>query len=640
MARRQESKSRNQGFGADEEVQIQSTALRLIKQREWVRAITLLASANPNSQKDEQKKIKTVFKQAVIAAENNNELEAIFLHCRLLALAPDHALGMRNLAFLLRRSGHFQDAHYFIKKCLTINPNCSLTLNTLGTILNDLGEYSGAIQAFKKSLSIDPNSACVNNNLANQYHLKAEIDKAFIHSSRSVYLDSERAEMWIDHLTHLRRVCDFDRLEKINWWEIIKLIPPEWLASSFLQVLTLAENQHEQMFLKEAIEGWGAQQHRRAYEQPISEFKKPSIYKDKPFRIGFISADFRDHSVARFIWPLFEHLDRHQFSLYCYSTVQANDKWRAKFNSSATELKDVHDLSPQQLTEVIRNDEIQVLFDLSGFTNGSRTGSLAWRAATVQVGWLGFPGTSGLKAMDYLLLDKHLSPNDPNLITEKSLKIRGTTVCFSQIAEVAITSTIPEVQRGYLTFGSLNNTYKMTRNTIYRWATVLQEFPTSKFLFVRREFQSHLLRQNLLNEFERLGIENNRIYFYNNRLENRHYLDCYNEIDITLDTYPVTGGTTTTDALWMGVPVVGLEGPNIHQRVCSAILHHAGHPEWIAQNDEEFKQIAVELANNQALRIELRKSLRKEMKESLLCDAKKFADDFGECMQKLKSSLE
>ena len=241
--------------------------------------------------------------------------------------------------------------------------------------------------------------------------------------------------------------------------------------------------------------------------------------------------------------------------------------------------------------------------------------------------------------MDYLFLDKYLRPKNPEYLTEKVLESNGTTVCFSDIAEVPITKVIPEKKRGFLTFGSLNNTYKMTRANIQRWSTIMEDIPESHFLFVRREFESHFLRENILREFEKWGVSGHRIHFYNNRLDNRHYLDCYNEIDITLDTYPVTGGTTTTDALWMGVPVVGLEGPNIHQRVCSAILRHAEHPEWIAHSDKEFKEIALKLAKEQTLRIELRKTLRDEIKKSILCDTVKFAEDFSDSMRLIKSSL-
>ena len=238
--------------------------------------------------------------------------------------------------------------------------------------------------------------------------------------------------------------------------------------------------------------------------------------------------------------------------------------------------------------------------------------------------------------MDYLFLDRHLAPKDPTLIREKALISAGTTVCFSQIDEVPITPEIPERIRGHLTLGTLNNSYKITRSTLGRWARILQKLPTAHFLFVRREFQSYWLRQNILAEFERHDIKQERIHFFNNRLARRHYLDCYNEIDFTLDTFPVTGGTTTTDALWMGVPVVGLEGPNVHQRVCSAILHHAGHPEWIAHSDDEFVQIALDLAADQEGRVALRQSLRDELKSSLLCNARQFANDFAAAMESLR----
>lgn len=602
-------------------------------------AIDAFALTRPSSKGDLKQEINQVFREALIAARQNEDARALELHCKLLALDPNHITGMRNFALLLRRSGQYQAAYDFIQQCLKINPHCPDALNTLGTILNDLGRNDEAITAFKKSLQIEPLNSYTNNNIANQYHLKAKIDLAFTHSSRAIFQDCDRPVLWLDHLTHLRRVCDYDRLDKVDWWKVIDKIPPAWISTSFLQVLTLSESKEEQKFLRHAIERWGNTQLQQAVEQPIKPFSRPPINSKEPLRIGFISADFRDHSVARFIWPLFEHLNRKEFSLYCYSTFQEKDPWRAQFDASATKMREVHNLSPQQLSELIRSDSIHVLFDLAGFTNGSRTGSLAWRAASVQVSWLGFPGTTGLKTMDYLFLDQHLTPTEPNLTTERILQSRGTTVCFSDIAPAPITSIIPEQKRGYLTFGTLNNTYKMTRQTIRRWASILKELPTAHFLFVRREFESHLLRQNILKEFEKEGVEKSRIHFYNNRLKNRHYLDCYNEIDITLDTFPVTGGTTTTDALWMGVPVVGLEGCNIHQRVCSAILHHAGHPEWIAQTDEEFKEIALKLAADQKLRSRLRQSMREEIKQSPLCNSKQFASDFSDCIRQLKKEM-
>lgn len=632
-------KNNARGFHTNEHERIHEIALKYVHLREWEKAIDTFSSIRPNSKQALRDEIAYSLQEGIKAAIALDDNKALEWHCKLLGLDKSHATGLRNFALLLKRNGQYRDAHKYITRGLEIKPDCPEALNTLGTILADMGRNSEAIEALNKSLKLNPNASNTNNNLANQYHLHAQIDKAFIHSSRAVYNDSNRAALWIDHLTHLRRVCDFDRLDQVNWWEVLNAMPPAWTSTSFLQVCTLGEKEEEQKLLRDAIKRWGESQVKQASEQPIEKFKKPALSPHEALRIGFISADFRDHSVARFIWPLFEHLDRNKFALYCYSTFEEVDDWRKGFERQSTCLRNVSDLSPQQLSETIREDGIHVLFDLTGFTNGSRTGSLAWRAAPAQVSWLGFPGTSGLKTMDYLFLDEYLTPSDSELITEKPLQTRGTTVCFSEITDVPITSTIPEKKRGFLTFGTLNNTYKMTRCTIQRWASILNELPSSQFLLVRREFESHLLRQNIFKEFEKAGIAPERIHFYNNRIDNRHYLDCYNEIDITLDTFPVTGGTTTTDALWMGVPVVTLEGPNIHQRVCSAILQHADQPEWIAKTDEEFKNIALKLAQNQALREELRQALREKIKKSPLCDTKQFVSDFSDCMRTVRQSI-
>lgn len=611
----------------------------LVKDRKWSEAINAFSKIRPKGKEALEKEISRVFNEAVHAGLQNQDLQSLILHCRVLGLNPKNTDAMRNLAVLLKRSGQLQDAIFFTNKCLEIEPNHTDARNTLGTILADLGKRPEAIQAFKKALEQNPNCPNANNNLANQYHLDAQIDMAYIHSCRAIKANPGFAALWLDHLTHLRRVCDYDRLERVNWWSLLNTIHPSIISTSFLQVLTLGSTSDDQALIKQTIESWGNTQLQQASEQPIPPLSNPPLRKGEPLRIGFISADFRDHSIARFIWPLFKHLDRSEFSLFCYSTLQENDIWRKHFEESANLIRNVNSLSPQQLTETIRGDNIHVLFDLTGFTNGSRTGSLAWRAAPAQVSWLGFPGTSGLEAMDYLFLDRYLTPADPGLITERVLQSQGTTVCFSEIDSIPITKTIPELKRGFLTFGTLNNTYKMTRGTIHRWASVLHGLPNAQFLFARREFDSYLLRENILKEFERAGIDPNRIHFYNNRQENRHYLDCYNEIDITLDTFPVTGGTTTTDALWMGVPVVSLEGPNVHQRVCSAILQHAGHSEWIAKSNEEFIQIAHNLVKDQSTRIKLRETLRNELKKSPLCDSKKFAEDFSDCMRELSKSL-
>ena len=625
--------------GKSSQRDVSALAIQCVKESRWNDAIELYKQIEETTQTSKTERVNHLFNAALQASNSNNNIETLILHCQLLGASPNHRDGLRNFAITLRRLEHYNAAKSYIDKYLELKPECANGLNTLGTILTNLGQNYAAIDAYKKSLKIDPQNPLANSNLANEYHLRAKIDLAFIHSSRAIAADPSQLELWLDHFTQLARVCAFDLIEKINWWALLRKLPAGWISSSFLNLLTLCVSKADQQIFKLIVKRWGDQKSQEASQQPLPTIRNLSSDIQK-LKIGFLSADFRNHSVARFIWPLFEHLDRNDFSLFCYSTYFKQDAWRQRFEENATAVHDVAALSPQDLCSLVRDDGIHVLFDLTGFTNGSRTGALAWRAAPIQVSWLGFPGTSGLPQMDYLFLDQYLAPSEPDLIHEKALITNGTTVCFSDLADIPITPIIPELQRGFLTLGTLNNSYKITRATISRWANVLHHLPTARFLFVRQEFQSYLLRRNILNEFRKLGIQEDRINFYNNRLVNRHYLDCYNEIDFSLDTFPVTGGTTTTDALWMGVPVVALEGPNIHQRVCSAILQHAGHPEWIAQTDDEFTDIALRLAENQNQRIELRQNLRQTLQNSLLCNPMQFAQDFKECMEKLRIQLQ
>lgn len=615
--------------GANKFCDLEHQAKHHTRNGSWDEAIASYAIIANRKQKLSTNQINKLFNAAANAAHENKILQSAGLHCRLLAEAPEHWNGLRNFTIVLRYLQDFSAAEKYIRIYLERKPLCPHGLNTFGIIQADIGKNNVAIEAYKKAVSIDPSHSDANSNLGNEYHIQAEIDLAFLHSSRAIHASPSNYGIWLDHLTYLRRICCFERLELINWWQVLALMPAFRISSSFLQVLVLAETEADQHLLLNTFSAWGESQ-----SSLIEQKESPSLpiiqsKREIPIKIGFISADFRDHSVARFIWPLFEHLDRSRFKLFGYSTYHCRDKWRERFNKSASGMRDVESLSPQQLSKCIEDDGIMILFDLTGFTKGSRTGSFARRLAPIQISWLGFPGTSGLQEMDYLFLDRYLAPTDPSMIREKPLISPGTTVCFSQIDEVPITDNVPEQIRGYLTLGTLNNSYKITKSTITRWSRVMQALPTAQFLFVRREFQSYWLRENLIAEFNQHGIERNRIHFFNNRLVNRHYLDCYNEIDFTLDTFPVTGGTTTTDALWMGVPVVGLEGPNVHQRVCSAILHHVGHPEWIARSDDEFVQIALSLSADQPRRIALRQSLRDELKASLLCNTHQFAADFA-----------
>jgi len=580
--------------------------------------------------------VEGIYHKAAAAAIKGDYPLAVELHCKLLAVEPKHHQGLSNFAVVMRRKRSLKWAEIFIGRSLEIAPNSTEGLNTKGTILNDLGLTEQALEAYKAGLAINPNSQTLQNNIANAYHIQANIDLAYIYSTKAVSTGKADNTIWLDHLIHVMRSCDIERQQKINWWYILEHSNAEKVSTSFLQYLVISESIEENLRLKKEAMRWGRSQSAQV-DKIRSKSPMPVPAEGAgPMKIGFVSADFKDHSVARFIWPLFELLDKSKYELYGYSTDKKVDQWRERFDANATVMRDVERMSPRELNELILSDGVHVLFDLTGFTKGSRTYCFAWRSAAVQVSWLGYPGTSGLENMDYIFVDKYLKPSDPELTCEQHLVTDGSTVCFSGLNDIPITQRLPEDIRGFITIGSLNNPYKLNQGTIRRWAKVMALLPTARLLLVRREYESYYLRINITKEFAKYGIDKQRIHFYNNRKKNRHYLDCYNEIDLSLDTFPVTGGTTTVDALWMGVPVVTLEGSNIHQRVCSSILNHAGLPDLIAHNEEEFVEISIRVAEDRSLRKRLRETLRKRISNSPLCDTKKFVNDFSCAMDQLR----
>jgi predicted O-linked N-acetylglucosamine transferase (SPINDLY family) len=619
-------------------VAIEKQAQQLVRAQLWQAAIEAYraqyASSPATPGRGEQ------LERAMMAAANaGDQLEAIQRTCQLLAMEPRHPHAARNLAVLISQIGDSQGALVFADLHRQHHPRSAAAWNTYGQVLHALDRDKEAQAAFEQAIALDPANADAHTNLAGLYHLVADLDRAFLHGATGVTLQPERLVLWLDHLIHLQRVCAFDRLAAVPWWPLLQRQDPELVSPVLLMVLGLAESAADQQQVRRLIERWG--DHKAAQAAATALPPPPPLPADPGavLDVGFVSADLRDHSVARFLWPLFDPqggLDRRRFRLHAYSTRAAEDPWRQRFREAACRFHDVETLSPRALAQRIRADGVHVLFDLTGFTHGSRTASFAWKPAPVQVAWLGFPGTTGLPQMDHLFLDRHLCPADLSLIREQPLRSAGSSVCFDGLEEVPITPELPEQRRGFLTLGSLNNAYKFNPATIRRWAAVMRELPDSRFLFVRREFDSHHLRRHLVAEFAKHGIEEHRLSFYNNRRDNRHYLDCYNEIDFSLDTFPVTGGTTTVDALWMGVPVVALEGANVHQRVCSAILRHAGHPEWIAHSDDSFQRIALALAADQPLRRQLRHELREQLRTSALCDTRRFVADFAAALEGLR----
>jgi len=278
---------------------------------------------------------------------------------------------------------------------------------------------------------------------------------------------------------------------------------------------------------------------------------------------------------------------------------------------------------------MIADDDLDMLIDLGGPTSQSRPGVLAFKPARVQASWLGYPHSLALAAIDYYIADPFLTPR-PDLLFETPLAMPASWICMTPAAfqpEPGVTEPAPVVRNGYVTFGTANDVYKWTPRTLGVWARVVAATPGSRFIFVRPEIGSKRLRAAVTAIFAEAGVSAERLEFRPVRGPVRL---AYADIDIALDTFPVTGGTTTCDAIWMGTPTVTLVGPAPYERVSSSIMTNLGLADLCAETVEDYVRIAVELAGSSERIAELRGSLRTRIRVGALGQPRRFAADFYE----------
>ena len=337
---------------------------------------------------------------------------------------------------------------------------------------------------------------------------------------------------------------------------------------------------------------------------------------ERRLRIGYVSRDFRQHPVGRFLLPLIENHDRGLFEIFCYSDVAGPDEMTVRFQSLASCWREIAGLKHEQVAAQIRTDQIDILVDLAGHTTGSRLLVFAQKPAPVQVSYLGYPADTGLSAIDYRFIDPWADPDQ----AEKIWRLAKTNWCFAEQTDTPSVQPPPMAQQGCITFGSFNNFAKVTNSMLQIWAGILSRVPNSRLLLKAGAFVSATARDRARRGLVSHGIDITRLILLGPQPDHATHLATYSQIDIALDTFPYHGTTTTCDALWMGVPVITLAGQTHVSRVGVSLLSNIGLPELIANTTDEYMNTAVALANTPDRLKNLRTNLRQRMKQSPLMD--------------------
>jgi predicted O-linked N-acetylglucosamine transferase (SPINDLY family) len=344
---------------------------------------------------------------------------------------------------------------------------------------------------------------------------------------------------------------------------------------------------------------------------------------ERRLRIAYLSPDFREHPVARFALPLFSEHDRRQVRVFAYSDAGKPDQVTELLRAQVDEWRDTHALNDTELADSVRADGIDILVDLAAHSAGNRLLVFAERPAPVQVTYLAYCSTTGVDAIDYRLTDRWLDP--PGQVAphyaERSVYLPDCYWCYS--APALPPDQLPSVDRnpGGPTFGCLNNFAKISKPTLAIWMRLLERVPEARLLLYARGDRH---RERVLDFLRQADLPAARVAFVGHQ-PLADYLQTYREIDVALDPFPYTGGTTTCDALWMGVPVISLAGRTAVSRSGSTLLSNAGLQDLVATSEAQYVDLAAELLRDESRLSTLRRSLRPQLESSPIMDAPRFA---------------
>ena len=340
-------------------------------------------------------------------------------------------------------------------------------------------------------------------------------------------------------------------------------------------------------------------------------------------RLGYVGGLFRHHAAGQNILPIIRAHDRDMFEIICYSNNQINDSTTAEFQRMVSGWRDISAMAERDAAALIQEDRIDVLVNTTMHMETRVVMIFAYKPAPVQIAFIAYPGSTGLEAMDYRFTDVHLDPPgtcDADYV-ERSWRLPDTFWCYQDLAADVDVSELPSLRCGYVTFGCLNNFSKINDRMLRLWAQVLGAVPGSQLLLLAHE-GSH--RQHVRDVLYSLGVARDHLEFVTPR-PRRDYLQLFHRIDISLDTIPYNGHTTSLDSLWMGVPVVALVGGTVVGRAGLSQLTNLQLPQLITRTPQAYIALAVALAHDRDRLRLLRQTLRGRMQQSPLMDGPRFA---------------
>lgn len=534
---------------------------------------------------------------------------------RAVELDPRSATAAHNLGVALAQTGQSEQAIKYFNTALALDTSREDSCVLLHATLSKLNYLETARQCCERWLALNTPTAGVTNRLVTTLLASSEFDAALAWAETAYTLAPDMPEV-LHNLAAACQLC-LDVPAALEYLRRAIEVAPGYRPSREVLLMSLNYVEEDPRVILRA--------HRTHAPlpppTPVADPVPRGAARGGRLRIGYVSGDFRRHSVSYFMEPVFAAHDRSRFEVIAYHTAHASDEVTARLKARTTAWVDAADLSDDDFAARIRGDGIDVLVDLSGHTADGRLAVFARRPAPVQMSYLGYPTTTGSSAIDYRLSDGVIDPiGCDTWSTETVLRFERGMFCYRPDAEPEVGP--PPLQRnGHITFGSFNSFAKLSAKTLSMWAGVLHAVPGSRLYLKARSLGSSIVRSRLLQRLAALGIGAERLVLNAWRADLHSHLDVYREVDIGLDTFPFNGATTTCESLWMGVPVVTLHGATHVSRMGASILRSAGLDGWTATSVDEFIDLAAQHAAQPEALARFRAGARVQLRASALMDS-------------------
>jgi protein O-GlcNAc transferase len=600
----------------------------------------------------------------LVLLQKNDFSNAIINFKKVIEIRPELYQSYYNIAYAYVRLFLYDEALIYIKKYFEYDlKNCD-AYNILGIILLENNKLDEAIYNFNKSIELEIDFVKAYNGLGLAFYKKKDFEKSIFFLENGIKFDPNFNILYFN----LAKSCfeNYQFMQAIKYVKIFLEKEPNHIQGLFLlgnylvntgkilegieilksTILLITDVEFKRniykdlLFYSNYLEDFNFDEYNENISNLINVFTK---YLDKDFvfgkialnekliKVGFVSADFNNHAVANQILDVLKYLSKNlNLELYIYYNSDVEDDFTEKFKRYIKNWKNIFNIDDCNTLKLIRSDKIDILIDLSGYSKGNRLEVFFNRAAPIQISWLGYLCSTGLKEIDYVFGDNNvITKKEEILFIEKIYKLNNTWTVLSQPdIEISVSKNLPYLKNKYITFGSFNNILKINSKVIQAWSRILYNVLESKLILIDKRFKEKDFKEYFIKKFINYGIKKEQLIFEGHHSRS-DLLEKYNSIDIALDTFPYNGGTTSLESFWMCVPVLTIKGNTFLSKCGESLNISLGLDEWICNDEIDYINKAIYMSKNTDKLQFVKNYLFDNRKKFKLFDSKNLAENLS-----------